>query len=359
MARGRIRIPPPLRAADRLGKQYAQIDRTALRKAEEVVPPAAREGTAKAVTAAVRQIETTLQDEHPNTQIREQARKAAEVTERRHAGLFFPAAALALGVRLFGTDDRGRPLTSLPTVRALPGGGVGSPRPKALRYSVSISASPGVLASQFIDENVRLISTVRAGIPEAIGDQVLRDAVFTGGVTGAPLTAFEREEAAKRLLRQWREQGVPTRIPIRRTKKDGTPVELSAEKHVRLIARDQVSKLNGQLNRARQVSAGIEKFVWRTQRDPRVRDAHEAIDGGVFSWTDGAPEIGFPGEPIQCRCYGLAVIDRGQALAQTEWIPLETAQPAQRFVPGVSAEAPGPGAAIPSLTGRRTFEPDT
>lgn len=357
--RAKLRISPPIRTADRMGKQYAEIDRTALRVAEEVVPEAARVGTAAAVSEAVDQIDQTLQDEHPDRWIRERAQPVAEDVERRHAGRFFGAAALALGVRIFGTDDRARPLGTLPGITTGGDGGVGSTRRNAPRYTVSIDASPGLFVSQFVDENVRLVSTVRAGIPEAIGDQVLRDAVFTGGVTGAPLTEFEREESARRLLRQWREQGVPTKIPIRRTRKDGTPVMLSAEKHVRLIARDQVSKLNGQLNRARQVAAGISRFVWLTQRDPRVRDAHAELQGRVFGWEDGAPGVGIPGQPIQCRCYGGAVVDPAQAQADTAWIPLDQAQQARRFVPGTPAEAPGPGASIPSQTGRRTFDPDT
>ena len=357
--RAKVRIPPPIRTADRLGRRYAEIDRTAIRVAEEVVPEAARAGTAEAVAAAMDQIDQELQDEHPDSWIRERAQPVAEEVERRHAGRFFAAAAIAVGVRIFGTDDRSRPLGTLPGVVTGSDGGVGSSRRNAPRYTVSISASPALFVSQFVDENVRLVSTVRAGIPEAIGDQVLRDAVFTGGVTGAPLTEFEREESARRLLRQWREQGVPTRIPIRRTRKDGTPVMLSAEKHVRLIARDQVSKLNGQLNQARQVAAGITRFVWLTRRDPRVRDAHAELQGRVFSWQDGAPGVGIPGQPIQCRCYGGAVVDATQALADTTWIPLDQARQARRFVPGVPAEAPGPGAEIPSLTGRRTFEPDT
>ena len=67
-----------------------------------------------------------------------------------------------------------------------------------------------------------------------------------------------------------------------------------------LIARDQASKLNGQVTMARQQSLGIRKFVWRTVGDDRVRDEHEAIDGRVYEWPDGHPTEGIPGEPVQC-----------------------------------------------------------
>ncbi len=69
----------------------------------------------------------------------------------------------------------------------------------------------------------------------------------------------------------------------------------------RLIARDQIGKLVGQLDRARQLQAGIEGFIWRTQADERVRPSHRALDGREFAWN-APPAIGTPGQPIQCRC---------------------------------------------------------
>lgn len=74
-----------------------------------------------------------------------------------------------------------------------------------------------------------------------------------------------------------------------------------AESRARLIARDQVGKLYGELNKARQQDLGVEKFTWRTVGDERVRDEHEALDGKVFAWDD-PPDEGIPGEPINCRC---------------------------------------------------------
>ena len=75
-----------------------------------------------------------------------------------------------------------------------------------------------------------------------------------------------------------------------------------------LIARDQVGKLTGQLNQARQVNAGFTRYVWRTSLDERVRPEHEAREGEVFSW-DEPPEDGHPGQPIQCRCYAEPIFE--------------------------------------------------
>ena len=74
-----------------------------------------------------------------------------------------------------------------------------------------------------------------------------------------------------------------------------------SETRAALIARDQISKLHGELNRARQEEVGVEEYVWRTVGDERVRDSHEARNGRTYRW-DKPPADGHPGEPINCRC---------------------------------------------------------
>lgn len=77
-----------------------------------------------------------------------------------------------------------------------------------------------------------------------------------------------------------------------------------------LIARDQVLTLNAKITRHRQKSAGIEKYVWTTSNDERVRDEHAALEGEVFAWDEGGdPEEGHPGEAINCRCVAFPILD--------------------------------------------------
>lgn len=73
------------------------------------------------------------------------------------------------------------------------------------------------------------------------------------------------------------------------------------ERRARLIARDQVGKLNGELTRARHEALGAKRYRWRTSLDERVREDHQLREGVVFSW-DAPPFDGHPGEPINCRC---------------------------------------------------------
>jgi SPP1 gp7 family putative phage head morphogenesis protein len=77
---------------------------------------------------------------------------------------------------------------------------------------------------------------------------------------------------------------------------DRTDVGTSRAK---LIARDQIGKLNGQLSAMRQKAAGIDSYVWQTMGDERVRPTHRVRNGKTYKWSD--PGIK-PGEEIRCRC---------------------------------------------------------
>lgn len=75
-----------------------------------------------------------------------------------------------------------------------------------------------------------------------------------------------------------------------------------SESRAQLIARDQVSKFNGELTAIRQRQLGVSKYTWRTSMDERVRDTHHK-EGNVYAWNDPPADTGHPGEDIQCRCY--------------------------------------------------------
>ena len=81
-----------------------------------------------------------------------------------------------------------------------------------------------------------------------------------------------------------------------------------AEDRAKLIARDQVGKLYGQIAAARQRELGVTHFIWRSVGDDRVRDEHEERDGETYAYDD-PPDGELPGEPILCRCYPEPVFD--------------------------------------------------
>jgi SPP1 gp7 family putative phage head morphogenesis protein len=74
----------------------------------------------------------------------------------------------------------------------------------------------------------------------------------------------------------------------------------------KLIAQDQTLKLNADLTRYRLQSVGVERYIWRSVQDSRVRPEHAARNGNEYSWKEGAGGE-HPGQPVRCRCRAEAV----------------------------------------------------
>lgn len=134
----------------------------------------------------------------------------------------------------------------------------------------------GDLLRGFVGDNVRLITSVATQALDRVEGAVLRG--FRRGRTNATIAAEIRAEL-----------GI-------------------SKNRARLIARDQVASLNGELTQIRQTRMGVTEYIWRTSGDERVRPAHEELDGQRFRWDDPPPE-GHPGEPINCRCVAEPVLD--------------------------------------------------
>jgi SPP1 gp7 family putative phage head morphogenesis protein len=99
----------------------------------------------------------------------------------------------------------------------------------------------------------------------------------------------------------------------------------ATDSHARLIARDQVGKLNGALDQYHQQMLGCKRYTWRTMKDGAVRGRnkgkgfkgpdHWHLEGEVCSW-DKPPVVNtktgkraHPKQDFQCRCYAEAVLD--------------------------------------------------
>lgn len=72
-----------------------------------------------------------------------------------------------------------------------------------------------------------------------------------------------------------------------------------AERRAELIARDQVGTFNAELTQLRQREVGVEKFIWRTAMDERVRPEHAEREGETYEWAN-PPDGEIPGGPINC-----------------------------------------------------------
>lgn len=94
-----------------------------------------------------------------------------------------------------------------------------------------------------------------------------------------------------------------------------------SKRKAKMIARDQTSKINGDLSEKRMRSAGFEYFQWIDSKDSRVRDRHRAIADkvtkygkGVYRWDDlplssDGKRIK-PGDDYQDRCTARPVSQR-------------------------------------------------
>lgn len=85
-------------------------------------------------------------------------------------------------------------------------------------------------------------------------------------------------------------------------------IEGVTKNRAKLIARDQLGKINSRLSQIRQQSLGITHYFWSTSHDERVRDRHRRWDGDLIAW-DNPPIDGHPGQAIQCRCTAIPDLD--------------------------------------------------
>jgi len=317
--------PDPVPLVNDLVRKYQVMNRAALRVVERDVLPAAAARDSGRLAASLETLQNTTSQALPDDKIEREAEESAARINANHRRLFFLAASTVMGTRVIGTDAPGEelgfeevtrisPMAISPT-EAIGPNGIGKTarvfqpptRGQILRPSrviPKINFEPSILADQFVQNNIRYISTLRDGVAQAVGDQVVREVVLGDG---------DPEELARKLAAEWRRKGVPSQIPTRWIKENGQVVHYSLESHARMIAHDQISKFNAGLNRTRQVAAGIKGFKWQTQKDDRVRAAHKALQGRVFSWDEGWDGT-FPGEPVACRCWAQAMTDARQML---------------------------------------------
>lgn len=169
------------------------------------------------------------------------------------------------------------------------------------------------IAAQFVrtaaDDNMRRQKSF--GIDLYGGNQELQDYMAAAAFQNAQLIksipSQYLEQVQNIVMGNMRQGMRPSYIEQQLVKQFGVTT-----RRAKLIARDQTSKIQGEMNRIRQVNSGINYFKWVTSQDERVRHSHVAVakrdvgyGEGVFRWddlpvVDGVPT--FPGQPINCRC---------------------------------------------------------
>lgn len=134
---------------------------------------------------------------------------------------------------------------------------------------------PGVIEG-FVAENVSLISKLRGRVMDEIEAIVVR--------------AYSDGSRAETIAPE-----IAARYEI-------------TERHARLVARDQIGKLNSRVTAARHQELGIASFEWMSMSDGRVRRRHVELHGRRYRY-DKPPAEGLPGQPVCCRCVQQPVFD--------------------------------------------------
>jgi len=161
-----------------------------------------------------------------------------------------------------------------------------------LRFGVDM---PAMFAREGIEPILKANIAKNATLIKSIPDEFIKNIetiVYNGVSTGMAYKEIEKQI-----------KGV-----------DGiTSVFGKLDNRVKMIARNETSSINGQINKFRMQSVGVNKFEWQTAGDERVRDSHIELDGQVFSWNDlPTNERGekiAPGEDFNCRCVSIPIFD--------------------------------------------------
>lgn len=169
---------------------------------------------------------------------------------------------------------------------------------------LAVESGLGNQLGAFVSDNVRLIKKIEE---QHLAD--VQNIIFRGARRGATDNAIAAE--------------IRERTGI-------------SERNAKRIARDQVQKLNGELEQSRQQEIGVTRYIWKTSLDERVRGSkkgtvfgadsaatqHARLHNTVQRWdkppvvNEKTGETGHPGEPIECRCRAEPVLD--DLIAQAE-----------------------------------------
>lgn len=136
----------------------------------------------------------------------------------------------------------------------------------------------------WLNDQVKAFTAENVGLIKNIGDKAIED---ISGLMQREVRAGTRAETITAL--------VESRLSV-------------AKSRAKLIARDQVNKLNGDLSRLRQTELGVERYIWHTVGDDRVRLTHRAKNARTYSWNKPPADTGHPGHDIQCRCWAEPIL---------------------------------------------------
>ena len=104
-------------------------------------------------------------------------------------------------------------------------------------------------------------------------------------------------------------RGLSNRTPARDVAREIQRLAGVGKSRAELIAADQLQKLTGRLDQARQEQLGIVSFEWAHSGKKHPRQHHLARNGLVYRWDSPVGKTDPPGFAIRCGCRSRAVVD--------------------------------------------------
>ena len=203
------------------------------------------------------------------------------------------------------------------------------------RYDAAARAIPGPIMRRLSDENRRKLSkslertlgvSTVAIIDTTVVGEIIETAIRdnTALIRTIPKEHFGKIEKA--VLQNYRGEPFEEGSLAGRIRK----IHSVTDNRARIIARDQTTKLWGNVNQARQEDIGVDSYIWRTSGDERVtgypggvnrpggaHGDHYARDGKTYKWSD-PPSDGHPGEAILCRCNAEPIVDTEKLIVRAQ-----------------------------------------
>ena len=132
-------------------------------------------------------------------------------------------------------------------------------------------------------------------------------------------------DAKEEALRQWSERLAAIYDEYQTHPQRLHPLRTSMEERL-------LRAFAGLINQLRQQDLGIERYIWRSQDDAKVRDSHADYGDQVFRW-DEPPAVGHPGQAHHCRCFAEPIgVDAPSDVSLVDYVPTEAGYPIQDLV---------------------------
>jgi SPP1 gp7 family putative phage head morphogenesis protein len=127
-------------------------------------------------------------------------------------------------------------------------------------------------------------------------------------------------DAKDEVLRQWDERLASIYDEYQTHPQRLRPLRTSMEERL-------LRAFAGLINQLRQQELGIQRYIWRSQDDAKVRDSHADYDDQVFRWEE-PPAGGHPAQAHNCRCYAEPIgVEAPSGVTLVDYAPTEGGYP--------------------------------